>query len=105
MRVGAIMLAVYGARQPRQLEYRLDAGGLSIGTRHFAYNEFRSFSVIQEGAFDSIVLMPLKRFSLAATIYFSPEDEEKIVSMLAQRLPLEPRKKDAIDRLMWRIRF
>jgi hypothetical protein len=103
--VGAIMLAVYGSRQPRQVEYRLDMRGLSVGNKHHTYNEFRSFSVIPEGAFNSIVLMPLKRFSLLTTIYYSPEDEEKIVAMLADRLPLEPRKKDAIDRLMWRIRF
>lgn len=103
--VGAIVLAVYGAREPRQLEYRLDRRGLSIGDRQHAYNEFRSFAVVPEGAFNSIVLMPLKRFSLLTTIYYSPEDEEKIVAILAARLPLEQRKKDVIDRLMWRIRF
>lgn len=103
--VGAIALAVYGARQPRQLEYRLDKRGLSVGNRNYTYSEFRSFSVVPEGAFNSIVLIPLKRFALLTTIYYSPEDEDKIIAMLTERLPLEPRKKDAIDRLMWRIRF
>ena len=103
--VGALLLAVYGARQPRQLDYRLDQQGLTVGARHYTYHLFRSFSIMPEGAFNSIVFMPLKRFSPLTTIYYSPEDEEKIVSMLAERLPMEPRKKDMVDRLMWRIRF
>jgi hypothetical protein len=103
--VGAALLAVYGARQPRQLEYRLDQQALSIGTRTYNYHQFRSFSIVPEGAFNSIVFMPLKRFAPLITIYYAPEDEDKIVSLLADRLPMEERKKDAIDRLMWRIRF
>lgn len=103
--VGALLLAVYGARQPRQLDYRLDQQGLTVGPRHFSYHAFRSFAIMPEGAFNSIVFMPLKRFSPLTTIYYAPEDEEKIVSLLSERLPMEQRKKDMVDRLMWRIRF
>lgn len=103
--IGALLLAIYGARQPRQIQYRLDQKGIHVGSRQYAYQEFRSFSIIPEGAFNSIVLTPLKRFSLLLTIYYAPEDEQKIVALLSERLPMEPRRKDAIDRLMWRIRF
>ncbi len=108
--VGVVLLAAavfgyYAGHQPRELQYQLDAGGLTIGNRHLDYGQFRSFSVLPEGAFSSIVFMPLRRFAVPTTIYYAPEDEEKIVGMLEGRLPLDPRGHDAIDRLMHRIRF
>jgi hypothetical protein len=103
--IGAILLGIYGGHQPRQLQYQLDTSGLGIGQKHFGYDQFRSFSIIPEGAFDSIVFMPLKRFAIPTTIYFAPEDKDKIVTMLVDRVPFEERGHDAIDRLMQRIRF
>jgi hypothetical protein len=101
----ALVLGVYAGHKPRELEYRLDLHGLSIGQKHFTYDEFRSFSVLPEGAFSSIVFMPLRRFAVPTTIYYAPEDEDKIVSLLGSRLPLEQRGHDAVDRLMHRIHF
>jgi hypothetical protein len=104
--VGALILGVYGGHQPRQLAYRLDAQSLSIGDKHHSYEEFRSFSIIPEGALSSIIFMPLKRFALPVTIYYAPDDKDKIVAMLSDCLPFdEEHKHDAIDRLMRRIRF
>jgi hypothetical protein len=103
--VAALLLGVYANHKPRQMEYRLDGRGLTIGDKHFSYDQFRSFSVLPEGAFSSIVFMPLKRFALTTTIYYAPEDEDKIVNLLSDHLPLDERGHDAIDRLMHRIRF
>ncbi len=103
--VAAIFFGGYGARKPRQLQYHLDSNGLTIGMRHLPYHQFRSFAVMPEGAFNSIVFMPLKRFAPLTTIYYDPVDETKIVALLADRLPMEQRQKAMIDRLMWRIRF
>ena len=103
--VAAAFLGYYGSHKPRELEYRLDRRGISVGERQFSYDAFRSFSVIPEGAFSSIVFMPLKRFALPLTLYYAPQDETKIVNILSDQLPLEERRPDAIDRLMHRIRF
>ncbi len=103
--IAALMLGVYGGHKPRQLEYRIDTDGLSIGKKHFGYDDFRSFSVLPEGAFSSIVFMPMKRFAVPTTIYYAPEDEDRIASMLSSYLPFEERDHDAIDRLMHRIRY
>jgi hypothetical protein len=103
--VAAAFLGYFGSHKPRELEYRLDQKGVSIGERQFSYNAFRSFSVIPEGAFSSIVFMPLKRFALPLTLYYAPRDETNIVNILSNQLPLEERRPDAIDRLMRRIRF
>lgn len=103
--VGATLFGMYAARPPRELEYALDKSGLQIGAKHFAYSNFRSFSVIPEGAFDSILFMPLKRFAVPLSIYFAPEDQEKILAVLSAQLPMETHKLDMIERFMRRIHF
>lgn len=103
--IGALALGFYGARQPRQLDYRLDSAGVTIGSRYHGYEEFRSFAIVPEGAFSSIVFMPLKRFALLTTIYYAPADEDKIVQLLSNILPLEQHRLDPVDQLMRRIRF
>jgi hypothetical protein len=103
--VAAIALAAYGSRQPRQLEYGLDQNGLTAGRKQFAYGEFRSFAIIEEGAFASVVFIPLKRFAPLVAAYFELKDENKIVSILSNYLPMENREHDMVDRFMRRIRF
>jgi hypothetical protein len=103
--VSALLLGVYGARKPRQLQYGLGPDGITVGAKHYTYGEFRSFSMVDDGAFSSIVFQPLKRFAPPLTIYFAPEDEDHIVSVLSSSLPLDQHQPDAVDRLMRRIRF
>lgn len=101
----AALLAGYANRQPRELTYRIDSSGLHVGPRTYHFEDFRSFAVMAEGAFASIAFTPLKRFAPMLTVYYDPNDEQKIVDVLSARLPMQPRKSDFIDRLMWRIRF
>ena len=103
--VGALLFGVYAARQPRQLPYSLSDHGLHVGSRFYPLQQFRSFSVVPEGAFSSIVFMPLKRFAPLTTIYYPPESEDQIVSILSTELPFAEHRHDAIERLMRRIRF
>jgi hypothetical protein len=103
--VGAVAFAMFGARPPRQLQYQVDRSGLVIGDKHLPYGNFRSFSVVPEGAFSSILFMPLKRFSMPLSIYFAPEDQEKIVAILSNQLPMENHRPDWIERFMQQIRF
>jgi hypothetical protein len=95
----------YAGRQPRQLQYQLDSQGVMIGQKRYSYDSFRSFAVVPEGAFSTIVFMPLKRFAPLITIYYAPENEDQIINVLSPHLPLEEYRHDAIDRLMHRIRF
>jgi hypothetical protein len=102
---GALIFGYYAGRQPRQLEYSLDEGGLTIGAKYYPYEIFRSFSVVDEGAFSSIMFIPLKRFAPGVSIYYDPEDEASIIDLIAVRLPPENRGNDPFDRLMKRVRF
>lgn len=101
----AVVFGWYASQQPRQLQYSLDGSALHIGSRAYPYTHFRSFAVVDEGAFSSIMFMPLKRFSPGVSLYYDPADEDRIVAALADQLPMEPRRNDLVDTLMRRIRF
>lgn len=102
--VGAV-LATMASHKPRQLSYRLDASSITIGNKLLSLHDFRSFSVMQEGAISSIALTPLKRFGFLTTIYYDPNDEQNIIQILSRSLPHETRQPDAIDGLLRRMRF
>lgn len=100
-----VLFAIIGARKPRELKYVIDDHGVTIGEKFYAYGNFKSFSVVQEGGVESIWFAPLKRFMPSLSIYFAPTDGQKIIDTLSQFLPVEPRTLDPIDRLMHRIGF
>lgn len=105
MVVVVIALGIVAAKKPRELAYSLDGNGLTIGDKFYGYDLFKSFAIVEEGAFSSITLMPLKRFMVARSLYYSPTDEKKIIYVLSDRLPLDDHKSDAVDTFMRRIRF
>ncbi len=103
--VGLFLLGAYAGRKPHEETYTLDEYGLTIGNRRYAYGEFRSFSVVPEGAFLSIELSPLKRFAMYTTIYFDPADQDRILDVFAYHLPMEEARNNLADSLMRRIHF
>ncbi|HEX4775026.1 MAG TPA: hypothetical protein VH234_05925 [Candidatus Saccharimonadales bacterium] len=103
--VAAAVFGIYGSHKPRQLEYQLDLHGLSIGGKRYDYDQFKSFSVVPEGGLSSIVFMPLKRFAPPLSVYYPPEEEDKITAVLAEALPFEEPRRDAVDSLMKKVRF
>lgn len=103
--IAAIALGIYAARKPRQLQYALNTQGIHIGERYFAFDQFRSFTVADEGALATVAFTPLKRFGQLVTIYFDPKDEDAIVGLLSDRLPMDHHRRDMLDNFMKRIRF
>lgn len=103
--VVGVLLGTIAARKPLELDYRLDATGLTVGNRQYPYVNYRSFAVLEEGAFSKLMLVPFKRFGLSVTVYYHPADENKIVDIVAKHLPLEERKKDLLDRMLWRLKI
>lgn len=100
-----ILFGVFAARQPRVLQYAIDHTGIHIDQKFYAYQSFKSFSVVHDQAIGYISLMPLRRFMPPITIHYDPEDEEKIANTLAEYLPYEDHKPDVVDRLSRKIRF
>ncbi len=103
--IAAVLFGVVASRRPRTLEYIVDNHGVSIGGKLYAYADIKTFSLITETAVHSVQLLPLKRFMPPISVYFPPEQEDKIVQMLGNYLPYEQGGRDAFDRLMSRIRF
>jgi hypothetical protein len=98
-------ITVYARREPRTLRYSVSSSGISIGEKHFDYDQFKSFSIIEETGVPSVTLDPTQRFMPSVSIYFSPEDGQRIVEELAKSLPQEQKSMNAVDRAMMRIRF
>lgn len=103
--IAAVLFGVVARRQPRRLQYVVNDHGIGIGRRFYSYDDFRSFSLLDEGAVRSFVLMPLKRFMPALTLYYDPKDEGRIGDVLADHLPFAEHKHELTDRLMRKIRF
>lgn len=103
--LSAVAVSVYATKQPTEKTYSLGSEGLRIDNNIFDYSLFRSFSIVEEGAVDSIWLKPLKRTTPTTVIYFAKEDEDEIENILSTFLPFEDRKLDLIDRVTKRIRF
>lgn len=102
MAVSAIAVA---RRPPRTLTYLVSPSGIQIDEKQYRFHDFRAFGVIQEGAFYSIRLIPVKRFMPPVNVYFPPEHGEEIVDMFGAILPMEKIEFDFMDKLVEKIRF
>lgn len=100
-----IIFGIFAARKPQILEYTLNYDGLQIGPKHYTFDSFKSFAVMDEGEVFSIMLLPLKRFMPTLSIYYDAKDENSIVDVLSGYLPVEQRTHDLTDQLMRKIRF
>jgi hypothetical protein len=103
--VMGVVVAIFSRQKPKQLTYELSNSGLKAGEKVYPLGIFKSFALIREGALPSINLIPVKRFMSPLSIYFDPSDEQKIVSLLGNHLPLEEGSLDTIERLSRRLRF
>ena len=102
--IGLVVGFVAG-RKPQQVAYELSASGLRVGPKLYPHGIFKSFAIVMDGALNSILLVPVKRFMPPVSVYYAAADEEKIVDILGNYLPYEDRGLDAIDRLTRRLHF
>jgi hypothetical protein len=99
--VMALAVVVLSRRSPRDINYTLSGGqGLYIGEKLHHFSEFKAFGLINDDGNQSIMLIPIKRFSLGVSVYFPKESGEQIVDILGARLPMQEFKMDIIDKLV-----
>lgn len=103
--VMAIAMGIFAFRKPHVLRYTLNDQGVQVGDKVFHYSDFRAFGVLEDGAFFTMTLIPIKRFSPAINVYFAEEQGEDIVDIVSEHLPMEHIEPDVIDRIMRRLRF
>lgn len=100
-----LLFGYLGTKKPHNLSYRIDDTGITIGQKHYPFGQFRSFTLVDEGGYTSISLMPLKRFLPVLSMLCDPQMQQQIVDALSARLPVEEHKRDLIDQVTSRFRF
>lgn len=103
--VMAAAVVVYAHKPPRVLLYQLDAKGILIEGKAYAYSQFRSFGVLPDLSWHTIDLEPTQRFMPRLTIIFDDEDFDSIVDHLSFHLPRVDRQPDLVERLTRFTRF
>ena len=104
--VMAIALVVYTKRPPQEIKYTLSVQqGLYIGDKLYNLQDYKSFSIVQNNNRNFIELIPIKRFSPALSVYFPQDAGERIVDILASRLPMEQTKPDIMDKIIEKLRI
>lgn len=104
--VMAIAVVVFSRRPPRAIDYTLSEDqGLYVGEKLYHFSEFKSFGFIKEQEHNSIMLIPIKRFSPGISVYFPEEVGEEIIDILGARLPMENLKLDIIDIIVRKLRL
>lgn len=100
-----VIFGVYAARKPRLLNYKLDNFGLTVQSKLFNYDSFKSFSIAENSVIPNIILMPLKRFMPSLSIYLDPTSEEEVIKLLSEHLAQDIHRQDIVERFMLHIRF
>ncbi|HSE29093.1 MAG TPA: hypothetical protein VLA77_00725 [Candidatus Saccharimonadales bacterium] len=103
--VMAVAFCYFGFKKPRIVSYHLTQENLVIDGREYSFKDFRAFSVHEDGAFYSIVLVPVKRLSPAVNIYFGNDQAEAVLNIISDHLPLEKTTPDPFDVIMRRLHF
>ncbi len=103
--VVASLFGVFAARKPQVLDYQVYPAGIVIHGKEYHFDDFKSFAVHAEAALPSVYFMPVKRFMPGLSVYFPPDQGEKIVQTLSDYLPRDDKGPDPVDRLMKRVRF
>lgn len=103
--VMAAIFGVSGSHKPRVITYKVDASGLTVGSKFYPFSAYKSFSTPQEGPFTAITLMPLKHLAFPVGAYLAPESQDKVLEIVAAHLPMEQGEPGTVDSLMRRLRF
>lgn len=103
--VSGLVIGIYAARKPSELDYSIDNQGIRIGGKQYQYDDFRLFVITPALAIPEVTLVPVKRFMPSLSVRYSPEVSNKVLSMLGEHLPFEERRPDLIDSLMHKIHF
>ncbi|MDO4712975.1 MAG: hypothetical protein Q4B05_03685 [Candidatus Saccharibacteria bacterium] len=96
----ALALLLLNAKPPTMITYAISPKGVYVGDKLYDFSEFRSFGLIEYQSQHSAVLLPVRRFSPAVTLYFSAQEGEQVVDMLGARLPMQPMQPDILEKLI-----
>ncbi|MBP9667950.1 hypothetical protein KBD87_04060 [Candidatus Saccharibacteria bacterium] len=103
--VMAFALTIYTHRPAHMMQYVVSPKGLYINEQVHVFDEFKSFSVLQDEALPTLVLTPVRRFRPAVTVHFPDEVGEQLVDFMGTQLPMEDARTDVFDTLVKKLRL
>lgn len=106
--ISAGLLIYVGQRRPQSVRYRADSMGITVGTKFYRYDSFRSFAIEQPTGPRSngmVQLMPLRRFMPLLTITYGNDVEFPLYDLFEKHLPLDHHHKDAVDSLLGKLKI
>lgn len=101
----AIAFGVIGSYKPKIVAYHIGPEGIQVNHRNHHFSQFKSYALQREGAFPSIVFIPMQRFMPPTVVYFPPDEGDRVLDVLSHYLPAGTVSQDPLDRLLRRIRF
>lgn len=102
--MGGVVIA-FSRRRPELRRYTISTDGVSVGEEHFDFDEFTSFTIIEENGIYSIALNRVNRFMPPVSMYIADDVAEQIVGLLSEFLPHDEKNQTIVDQALTRLRF
>ena len=100
-----LIFAYYSIKKPNQIAFKIDEHGITTGDKSYFYSDLKSYSETELEHYFCINFLPNKRFSTFIPVYFDKKDHSKIREILENKLPINSRKDDLIERFFRYIGF
>ena len=101
----AYVFGYYGGKKPDTIKYVVNNESVQINGKVFYYETLKSYSIHDFGNYSSMNIIPVKRFAPLRCLNYKTEDEEKIIKIIENQLPLDNRKEDIVDKFTRLISF
>lgn len=103
--VMGVTVIVFSRNHPSMRRYTISTDGISVGDKHFDYEQFKSFSIIQEGKLLSVALNPVNRFMPPVSMYVPMDNGDQILGLLSEYLPHLEKEQTVVDQALARLKF
>jgi hypothetical protein len=84
-----LTLIIVNRRPPELVNYSIDNSGISINSKTYSFDKFRTFGLANDGTTWAATLIPVKHLSAGVTLTVPADQGEIIVDKLGQHLPME----------------
>jgi hypothetical protein len=101
----AFIFGYYGSKKPKMIKYSAGPDGVSVDKKTFPLEALKSYSVQDYKDLSVVIIVPVKRFATLITMYYHPEDEDKVLGFIETVVPFDNRQEDLIDRFSRHIGF
>lgn len=100
-----IALVVVNKQPGRTINYKLTEQDITINDKTSPLSDFQAFSVTNNGDFQTISLVPVKRLSIPFDLIAPTKKADEIVDLLSIKLPLDQTGSNFTDKISSILKF